>query len=159
MSTPTLPAYHFACCIRSLAHHATHGRGTRSSSMLAAEICRALDVEVFGCADGVPDAAASALLFDLQRMNANAYAERYQSRAPRVKPPDLEHAQLLSPAALLKALRCVRYNCDNGAAVGEGLRESLATLDRVLAALTAFIIDQLPEYDAAEWFLDSALVS
>jgi len=156
MSTPLLSPYQFAVAALSLGHHASEGRTVKSCAMLAGELCRALTVEVFGCDDGLPEAAAQTLIFDLQRTNANAYAARYGKRTPKVQPLTLDpDHEPLTPAQLIKCLQCIRYNCDCGEAIGEGLRASLTTLDAVINVLRDHVIDQLPEYNKAEWFIDS----
>lgn len=154
MSTPLLSPVHFAVSARSLGHYASNGRSLKSADCLAAAICRILEVPVFGCDDGAPESAVSALLFDLQRANATAYAARYNERLPKVSPPKIKGGKILSAVALLKALRCIHYNCDDGAAIGSSLAASLGKLEEINSALTAHIIDSLPEYDSAEWFID-----
>ena len=156
MSTPLLSPYQFAIAAHSLGHHASEGRTMKSSALLASQLCRALAVPAFGPDDGLPEAAARTLLFDLQRMNANAYAARYGKRTPKVKPVTLppDH-EPLTPVALIKCLQCIRYNCDCGESIGESLRASLTTLDTVINVLRDYVIEQLPAYDKAEWFLDS----
>lgn len=156
MSTPLLSPYQFAVAAHSLGHHASEGRTMKSCAMLAGQLCRALTVEVFGCDDGLPEAAAQTLIFDLQRTNANAYATRYSKRTPKVQPLTLDpDTEPLTPIALLKCLQCVRYNCDCGESIGEGFRPALTTLGAVINVLRDHVIDQLPEYNKAEWFIDS----
>lgn len=156
MSTPLLSPYQFALAAHSIAHHATNRRTKTGSSILASQLCRELQAPVFGCDDGLPELAARTLIFDLQRMNANAYAARYGKRTPKVQPltlpPDTEP---LSPIALIKCLQCIRYNCDCGESIGEGFQDSLTKLDKIIDELLNHVIGQLPEYDEAEWFIDS----
>lgn len=151
MSTPKLSSKHFASVAMSLAFYAAEGRAVSSCSVPAATLCRALGVPPFGFDDGLPERAAETLVFDLQRANALANGARYQKR-PRVE-IDRADAKLLSLPALLKGLRCIRYNCDGGAACGETLLPALAMLDAVIGKITSAIIEGLPEYDAAEWFI------
>ncbi len=156
MSTPLLSSYQFAIAAHSLGHLASAGRTMKSSALLASQLCRALAVPAFGPDDGLPEAAARTLIFDLQRMNANAYAVRYGKRTPKVKPVTLDpDTEPLTPVQLIKCLQCIRYNCDCGEAIGEGFRPALTTLDAVINVLRDYVIDQLPEYDKAEWFLES----
>ena len=160
MSTPLLDTYHLAITAHSLGHHASHGRTTKSSATLAANLCRNLDVPVFGHDDGLPEGAAANLMFDLQRMNANAYATRYGKRTPKVTPPKLPaHTAALDPVALLKALRCIRYNCDGGEAIGDSFQAALKTVDALMETLKDHIIDSLQAYQDAEWFLSKPVAA
>jgi hypothetical protein len=112
-----------------------------SSSTLAAELCRAIDVPVFGD-DDAPRKAANRWLLEWKKANATAFAHLYGKKRPKVSP--IQPARhTLTPVALLKALHCVRYNCDVPA----------ATLDNVIKALEEHVVTSLPEYEQAHWFL------
>ncbi len=151
MSTPNLSSHHFAAVRTSLAHYATRGRRETSSTQVAADLCRALNVSPFGSDNAAPRSAIDALVFDLQRLNAVAYSRRHFAKLPAVSPT--KRGALLSLPALLKALRCVRHGCDGGNEVAESLRESLLVLDRLIDVITDAIIGGLPEYACAKWFI------
>jgi hypothetical protein len=149
MSTPKLSSHHFAAVRTSVVRYATTGRRETSSTQVAADLCRALNVSSFGSDNAAPKAAIDALVFDLQRLNAVAFSRRYLADLPAVAPT--KRGALLSLPALLKALHSVRYSCDGGNESGASLRESLAILDRVIDAITDAIIAGLPEYACARW--------
>jgi hypothetical protein len=151
MSTPHLSSRHFAAVRTSLAHYATRGRRETSSTQVAADLCRALNVSPFGSDNAEPRAAIDGLVFDLQRLNALAYSRRHFAKVPAVSPT--KRGTLLSLPALLKALRCVRHGCDGGNEGAESLRESLLVLDRLIDTVTDAIIGSLPEYACAKWFI------
>lgn len=142
MSTALLDTYHFDLAAKSLGCHAMNGRSTTSSSTLAAELCRAMDVPVFGD-DDAPKQTADHLMLAWKKANALAYAHRYGEKHPRVSGIKRVSA-LLEPVALLKALQCIRYNCDGGAPLA---------LDNVIEALQDYVITSLPEYEQAKWFI------
>jgi len=155
MSTPLLDPYHFAITAHSLGHHAAHGRTSKFSESLAARLCDNLGVPVFGHDDGQPENAAARLMFDLRRINATAHAARYGDPVPPVPPLTVAiNATPLDPVALLKALQCIRYNCDGGEAIGKSFQSSLAIVDAVIDTVRNHIIDGLPAYQAADWFLE-----
>lgn len=104
-----------------------------------------MGVEPFGD-DNAPKIAADTLVFDLKRINAAAYGARYNKATPSVAV--VGRGVQLSLPALLKALQCVRCNCDGGESRG-----ALETLDSVIEAVTESIIDGLPEYANAQWFV------
>lgn len=145
MSTVQLSDARFADIERSLLHYATDAVTSQSMSELNGELARALDSYVFNV---VPIAqAVRTAVFDWKRLNAAAFARRYERDAEPVR-ASRPRGHLLSLCALLKALRCLSYNCDGG----KDSADSLARLDRVIAALTDYIVTHLPEYEAAGWF-------
>jgi hypothetical protein len=74
---------------------------------------------------------------------------------PPVPPLNVaNNATPLDPVALLKALQCIRYNCDGGEAIGKSFQSSLEIVDAVIDTLRNHIIDGLPAYQAADWFLE-----
>ncbi len=81
MSTPKLSSHHFAAVRTSLVRYATTGRRETSSTQLAADLCRALNVSPFGSDNTAPKSASDALVFDLQRLNALAFSKMASCRA------------------------------------------------------------------------------
>ena len=96
--------------------------------------------------DEDPEVAVQSLMFDLQRINAAAYAERYDKVRPAVSVPC--GGKILPLPSLLKALQCIRYNCDGGDSRG-----ALTTLNAVIESVKDEIISNLPDYKSADWFL------
>ena len=58
-----------------------YGRRETSSTQLAADLCRALNVSPFGSDNTAPKSASDALVFDLQRLNALAFSKMASCRA------------------------------------------------------------------------------
>ncbi len=153
MSTATLSRQRFADIKFSLVYHATDEiRTGRSMSDLNGRIGRAICCHAFD-ADPVRD-AIKATLFDWQRLNGAAYAVRYAHHAGAAEARDVapvkypKGTRLLTVPALLKALRCLHYNCDGG----KDSAGSLEKLAKVCDALADYLVEQMPEYQAAGWF-------
>ena len=155
MSTALLEQTKFADIHRSLVEHGTEGMEDTSCAMNASRIAHSLGIQhPFGSSgrSGVRVAAAQ-FVFDLARLNYAAWCDRYEDGkdepAPKPTEPD---GKLLNLCALLKALHCVRYNCDGGRVANRSLKASLKRLREVIEALTDTIIGDIPEYRDAEWF-------
>lgn len=156
MSTPLLSQNRFADVQRSLIHHATDEMQPGSCSMKNSAIARALDVaKPFG-EEGKAnvECLTRGLVFDLARLNHAAHIARYKDAAdtPAPTPINDNTGRLLNPCALLKALHCIRCNCDGGKVTNETLRAALRHLDAVIEGLQDYIIEELPEYKTADWF-------
>lgn len=145
MSTPQLSSKHFSTVSRSLVHYTTLGRTSLRSPLLAAELCRALGITPHSDDHQDAQLAVSTLAFDLQRLNSAAHKNRYRTTTVIDAP---KRGALLKLPALLKALYCIRCNCDGGQFQG-----ALTTLEAVIEAIEYHIISTLKEYEEAEWFL------
>lgn len=53
-----------------------------------------------------------------------------------------------SPFQLVKYLRCLRYQCSEGAVMDSTIYKDL---DKFIGSLSETIIDSLPEYEACQW--------
>jgi hypothetical protein len=147
MSTTVLSQRHFASVARSIGYHAMQDRSSRSSCQLAADLCRALEVNPFAD-DDEPKFAAAALVFDLQRINVAASNRRNHQTATVAFDGACE-GLLLGLPALLKAGGCIRHNSDSGESRG-----ALEKLDLILQILTAHIVHELPQYKKSAWYIE-----
>ena len=163
MSTPRIDLQTFAN-IRATLKDRTATVG--GCNHLTAEIFRAFDLDPWGRPNGDPEAptncraaadnltpAVTAAVFDWQRANWSAHVARYDGEAEKTIPsPRLPRGRDLNDAELLKALQCVRYNCDAGkSCAGTSFAASLPILDSLIDSLKDHLIDQIPAYVAAEW--------
>lgn len=163
MSTPRIDPQTFANIGATLKDRAATVGGC---DHLTAEIFRAFDLDPWGRPNGDPDtpincrgaqtnlaAAVNAAVFDWQRTNWSAHIARYDDTAEKTMPnPRIPRGRILNEAELLKALQCVRYNCDAGrSCTGTSFAASLPILDSLIDSLKDHLIDTIPAYAAAEW--------
>ena len=95
-------------------------------------------------------------VLDLQLMNQFAfklrYEHRYDNEIPKInlKLTELKtKPEYLNNCALLKCLRCIRYNCYE--AKGNTIKDTFKKLNNLIEYFTSLIIDNLPQYQNAKW--------
>jgi len=82
------------------------------------------------------------------------YAENHdEAKELNVNPPKIGDGQgFENKCAFLKALHCIHYNLyDNGGNITQ-FKQTNERLEKLIDHLQQWIIDELPEYQKAEWF-------
>ena len=114
-----------------------------------------------------PEAHAAAVadwIGQLDTLNTRAHAARYEGRHAEYTTPPNTYAPLNphtaidnpygSPAALMKALQAIRYNCDEAPTTGDNGEDNAARLQEIgklIGALAEAIVSTDPAYNAAPW--------
>lgn len=92
------------------------------------------------------------LAIDLYQMNRDAVKQRYDEPedSDYIKIPDCLNwdGEKLNKYQCLKSMRCLRYQCSEGNVPETKLYKML---DKLIEVWTNYIIDDIPEYNKAEW--------
>jgi hypothetical protein len=142
-------------CLPRLTDTGMKGAGgvrIESCDCLTVELCRNLGCDPFKSPANTIGNKISDFVSELAEINRNAYCARYPEDSKPAVLTRLPRATAPSLPALLKLLRCVRYNCDDGKG-SLVAAQTLETLDSIIATITDAIIEKMPEYNSAEWSL------
>jgi len=96
---------------------------------------------------------AKAFVKELYILNQKSYFEAYKhhksvSENFQLKELEIKTIRAVSVHQLLKTLQCIRYQIE-----GKEFEESqtVKTLDEIINKIKDYIIEIIPEYEAAEW--------
>ena len=145
MSTALIDMTKFNKLASSLVYNSKYYPGT---NIFEHEIYRFFGLDGFKNTIDDLSFAVTKFVSEIAMVNNNAYEAQYNEVFDSASLVHIDRYNILDNCcAILKSLRCIRYNCD--------LDESSKLnkkLNELIVIVTENIICQLPEYQNADWF-------